>query len=223
MLYLIFVITICIIAISIVTLLAISNMSSHSTYYSGKYNTKMYGGNDVAIINKEFPYRKYSLEPYVINKLNLLLNSAPCVRSQKWSFPVGKLKQLTDYKFNLSNIVACPSIENHWLAADNVIDYYSEVARVKTPGYGEKYSIYEYWNDVNLHNRWIKNVNIKDANADRQLFREALYLNIQEPRVAYTSVNISLYSIFYDIVKKNKYYKDKFHLCTKNIRYCCIW
>lgn len=161
---------------------------------SSKPSTMYVGGNDST--PAEFPYRKYELEPYVMNKLQTLLTAKPDVKKLKWILSDGKVvKKLDKNIYYLIDTVISSSLNQHW-DYDKIIDYYSEHARIKTPGYGEKYSVYEYWNNKELHIRW-KNKNSKSD-------REALYENITEARPAYASVSISLYHALSLLYPKNK-------------------
>lgn len=145
-----------------------------------------------------FPYRRYELEPKVLSMLNTLFNSSPVYKSEKWSLPQGKVIQKTIINLTDKNdIVIYPSLgESHW-EYDKVIDYYIEDVRIRTPGYGEKYTALEYWNNEKLHQRWKK----QSTNTIHQM-REDLYFAIQEPRIAYISINISLYGFLAEILKE---------------------
>lgn len=166
--------------------------SCFSTSSSSSTNNNNYsGGNeliDKKINNEEFPYRKYELEPYVKNILKILLDADESIKSDiYWSIPDKKVKKLipNDIYF-LSNIVVSSSLNNHW-DYDKIVDYYCEEARIKTPGYGEKYSLYDYWYNLNLHSRWTDKKSTLTP-------RELMYKSIQEARPAYISVSKSLYA-----------------------------
>jgi hypothetical protein len=134
---------------------------------------------------EDFPYRKYDLSYSVKDLLEKLLSFKPVSYKQKWSLPYNKIiKKIPDNIYYLTDIVIAPSSSDHWWY-DKVIDYYSENARINTPGYGEKYSVMDYWVNTDLHKRWFS----KNGN-----YRELLYENITEARPAYASVSISLYN-----------------------------
>jgi hypothetical protein len=138
----------------------------------------------------DFPYRREKLKPTVHDKLKVLLKMQPNIEKKHWNIPNKVVKKVKNL-FNSIPIVVKPEIENHW-EYDQIIDYYNEPARIKTPGYGEKYSPYDYWNKKELHKRW-KSSSITDP-------REAIYNSITEARPAYSSVSISLYKYFIDIL-----------------------
>jgi hypothetical protein len=159
-------------------------MSSHSNPYVEE---------EAESIN-EFPYRKYELEPYVMDKLETLLTIQPNILNKIWTLHKDKVVSKTAL-YGLIDTVISTTLPDHW-NYDKIIDYYSEYARIKTPGYGEKYSVYEYWNNPNLHNRWKTNSRTSD--------RELLYENITEARPAYASVAVSLYSVLSSLYKGKK-------------------
>jgi hypothetical protein len=147
--------------------------------------------------NKEFPYRKYELASSVKYKLEKIVNSKPNFYTSKWSIPEGKVVWKADSTlYYLIDTVIGPSLPNHWLY-DQIVDYYCEEARIKTPGYGEKYSVYDYWINPELHKRWRK-FNSKES------ARELLYKNITEARPAYSSIAISLYYVLGNLLDNNK-------------------
>ena len=94
----------------------------------------------------DFPYRKYYLGDTIVKSyLEKIFTIEPIIRREKWNIPDGKIiTKLPMFKelYNLLEIVFTSS-DDHWIY-DQVIDYYSEYARINTPGYGEKYSPYEY-------------------------------------------------------------------------------
>jgi len=172
-----------------------------------KYGNKNYwrptmGGNDIETRQSDFPhkesdfpYRKYKLESKVKKILEIILSSDPNVYKKEWKLPEHKVEhKLPTNIFYLSNIVVGPTLDNHW-EYDQIVDYYSEEARIKTPGYGEKYSVWEYWNNPLLHRRWKR-----AGNGDN---RELLYDAITEARPAYSTVAISLYKALYDFTATN--------------------
>lgn len=152
----------------------------------------------------EYPYRRLYLgESSLKITLDKLFELEPIIRNEKWNIPNGKIVSIIpNFKqlYYLLDIVIT-SVTDHWIH-DQIIDYYSEEARVKSPGYGERYSSYDYWTNKNLHDRWIKiNTNLytlKDI-------REMLYENIQEARLAYTSISKSLYAVLMDFNNKETY------------------
>ncbi len=179
--------------------------NSNKTIGSSDRNTKSIEkceDIDVLLKSTDFPYRNYYLGNSNV-KINLekIFEIEPIVRKEKWTIPEGKIVNkipLFNDLFYLSDTVIT-SVDNHW-NYDQVIDYYSEKARVKTPGYGEKYSQYEYWNNPKLHSRWITNKDISMENA-----RELLYEKIQEARPAYSLVSKSLYYALMNLNKKESY------------------
>lgn len=146
-----------------------------------------------------FPYRKYELSTSVKEKLSILLSAKPKVINKKWNIPDNKVvKRIGMDIYNTIDVVISSSITDHW-DIDRIVDYYCEYARINSLGYGEKYSVYEYWKNKNLHKRWNDyNKNITD--------REKLYKKITEARPAYASVAISLYHYLSSLyLSKNKH------------------
>lgn len=152
----------------------------------------------------DFPYRKYYMGD-VSAKLSLekIFEIEPVIKKEKWNIPDGKIINRIPIFKNLYYLldVVITSVKNHW-EYDQIIDYYSEEARVKTPGYGEKYAAYEYWNHTILHKRWLKD--------DKQKYtleevRELIYENIQEARPAYSLVSKSLYAALMEVHKRDTY------------------
>lgn len=161
--------------------------NNYAVYGNGNGNTEV----EHLHVNTGFPYRRYELESKVKYLLEKILNSTFNIHTEKWSLPPNKVyHRLQPTLFYLTDTVVYPTLElidNHW-EFDQIIDYYNETARIKTPGYGEKYSTWEYWYNERLHKRWrYDNVN------DRHQLRELLYSNITEARPAYSTVCISLY------------------------------
>lgn len=167
---------------------------------SSLFNRNIQGGKEIITIG-EFPYRKYDLEPYVKDILKILLDTKILIKDEKWNIPENKVKSRLPVKiyYEIEKVVSTP-LKNHW-QYDRIVDYYCEKARIKTPGYGEQYSLYEYWYNTELHNRWISN-NIR--NHSKNSLRELLYKKIQEARPAYISVSKSLYTILGSMYKEEK-------------------
>lgn len=144
----------------------------------------------------DFPYRKeYLGDASVKISLDKIFEVESVIRKEKWNIPEGKIiNRLSNFKdlYYLLDIVIA-SISNHW-TYDQIIDYYSEYARIKTPGYGEKYSPYEYWKQPNLRNRWQTKelLSLEDV-------REKIYESMQEARPAYSMVSKSLYAALMDL------------------------
>lgn len=182
--------------------------SSHKTFGSATLGNmdKCYNIKDLTKLfdDIKFPYRKEYLGD-ALSKISLekIFEIEPIIRKEKWNIPEGKIinnipmfKQL----YYLLDVVIT-SVNNHWLY-DQIIDYYSEEARIKTPGYGEKYSPFEYWNNNELHSRWLHTqkeyVTLEDI-------REMIYENLQEARPAYSLISKSLYTALMELHNKDVY------------------
>lgn len=160
--------------------------------------------DDIMKMDIDFPYRKeYKGDASVKISLEHIFDIEPIIRREEWSIPDGKIiSKVPIFKklYYLSKIVVT-SVNNHW-DYDQIIDYYSEEARVKTPGYGEKYSPYEYWKNKDLHSRWLdKNTGLFTL----ETVRELIYKNIQEARPAYALVSKSLYAALMEFNKVDSY------------------
>jgi len=162
--------------------------------------------NDTFPVNTEFPFRKYALESKVKYILEKILNSSPNIVTKTWKIPNNKIKFKGDKDlFYLTHTVVCPTLElidDHW-SYDQIIDYYNEEARIKTPGYGEKYSPWEYWHNEKLHRRWKKG-DMDISNTSKHVLRERLYSNLTEARPAYSTVGISLYKALSNLISYTK-------------------
>ena len=168
--------------------------SSNCIFYGGKSRNNLHKKDkksgssneteyDTATID-DFPYRKYMLEHTIRYRLEKILTSKPVIKKEYWSIPNGKvILKINPTPYQALDMVIAPTIEDHW-QYDQIIDYYSEFARIKTPGYGEKYSPYDYWFNKDLHGRWV------GKNTDK---RESIYESITEARPAYSTIAISLY------------------------------
>jgi hypothetical protein len=151
----------------------------------------------------DFPYRRDYLGDASI-KINLekIFEIEPIIKKEKWEIPDGKIiSKIPIFKqlYYLLDVVIT-SVNDHW-QYDQVIDHYSEEARVKTPGYGEKYSPYEYWNNDTLHQRWLPNKNYFTL----EEVRELIYEKVQEARPAYSLVSKSLYTALMELNIRDSY------------------
>lgn len=152
----------------------------------------------------EFPYRKdYMGDSLVKINLEKIFAIETVIKKEKWTIPEGKIINkivvFNDLFYNLDIVVT--SVSNHW-EYDQIIDYYSEKARIKTPGYGEKYSPYDYWTTQSLHNRWLSKEQISYTLEE---IRELIYKNIQEARPAYSLISKSLYACLMEFNNKDEY------------------
>ena len=97
-----------------------------------------------------------------------------------------------------SHVVIKEGIPDIYDAFDIIADMFNEEPRIKTAGYGEKYSPYEYWVNEELRDRWIRYLyQQKVFKFDAHVLREALYeCGIKEARQGKPSAYISLYSMF---------------------------
>ena len=152
----------------------------------------------------DFPYRKYYLGDTIVKSyLEKIFTIEPIIRREKWNIPDGKIiTKLPMFKelYNLLEIVFTSS-DDHWIY-DQVIDYYSEYARINTPGYGEKYSPYDYWKNPKLRQRWIS---LGKENNTLEDIREMIYRSLQEARPAYSTISKSLYSTLMEFNIKDTY------------------
>ena len=165
-------------------------------------NNKCFSKEELHNLYIEFPYRKdYLGDSSVKYSLEHIFKIDPIIKVEKWYVPDGKVvNKLQNFsiKFPLSNTVIT-SVYNHW-DFDQIIDYYSEHARIVTPGYGEKYSPYDYWTNEQLWNRWYRNTynSLEDV-------REGIYNAIQEARPAYALISKSLYKALMNINPRDTY------------------
>jgi hypothetical protein len=152
----------------------------------------------------EFPYRRlYMGDSSTKIFLEKIFDIPAIIKEEAWSIPngkiVNKIKNFWDIYYLSKTVIS--SIDDHWIY-DIIIDYYSEYARIRTPGYGEKYSPYTYWINPNLHKRWIntykKYISLEDI-------REMIYKNIQEARPAYSLISKSLYKALMNLNIKDSY------------------
>lgn len=167
---------------------------------------KCFSTKDILKLTKtiEFPYRKdYLGDSSIKIKLEKIFEIEPIIKKEKWTIPDGKIiYKIPLFKdlFYLLDVVIS-SVNDHWIY-DQVIDYYSEKARINTPGYGELYSPNDYWNKSELHNRWIPT---KEEKLTMEDIRELIYKNVQEARPAYSLVSKSLYSSLMELNNKDSY------------------
>lgn len=167
---------------------------------------KCYNSKDLTELfnTVDFPYRKYYLGD-ALSKMSLekIMEIDSVIRKEKWTIPDGKIlykMPLFKQLYYLLDVVIT-SVNDHW-KYDQIIDYYSEEARVKTPGYGEKYSPIEYWANSNLHSRWL---HLQKEHLTLEDIREMLYENLQEARPAYSLISKSLYAALMEFHQRDTY------------------
>lgn len=167
---------------------------------------KCYSSKDLQKLpdNMDFPYRReYLGDTSVKTSLEKIFEIEPIIRREKWTIPDGKIINKIPVFKNLYYLldVVITSVNDHW-KYDQIIDYYSEQARIRTPGYGEKYSPLDYWIHSELRSRWTsthkEHLTLEDV-------RELLYENLQEARPAYSLVSKSLYAALMELQIRDTY------------------
>lgn len=103
---------------------------------------------------------------------------------KEWTIPRDKLTKKSSVDYPLLNLVL-PLPDNEW-DLNLVSDYYTELARVSSPGYGEKKSSVQNWLDFPSPSKTFEET------------REKLAKEIQEPRFAYSTVSKRLYKCIID-------------------------
>lgn len=154
--------------------------------------------------NMDFPYRKdYMGDASAKISLEKIFEIEPVIRREKWTIPDGKIISKIPLFKNLYYLleVVITSVNDHW-KYDQIIDYYSEQARIRTPGYGEKYSPHDYWIHSELRSRW---TSTNKTHLSLEDVRELLYENLQEARPAYSLVSKSLYTALMELQSRDTY------------------
>ena len=146
-------------------------------------------------IHLQFPYRAI-YDPSIYKKrfiFDKIFKAEPNVKTTIWSIPPGKIKSANnDFHtfFKLSKIQCLPAgNEKEAWDLDVIADFYSEEARVKSIGYGETHSPFEFA----LSEKLRKERGIKHDMSDPYKFREEINEKIQEARLAYITTSKSLY------------------------------
>jgi len=142
-----------------------------------------------------FPARRYlygmsqatAILDYLVNNYVPQLDT-----KSKWEIPQGKVVTRTkDFWTKHKYGPLLKAGPKDW-EYDMVIDFYTESARMATPGYGEDYSPTELWEGVSNTQERMKKIFDKSVTTP-ELAREALYKSVQEARLAYVTASKGLY------------------------------
>ncbi len=181
---------------------------------NNKKTIEISGGNNIETM--DFPYKKHSYtDAQISTMMDNLRNYKPSFTQDKSyrinlvhkTIPGFDTRYYTEYRGtgvlpfepntskNLSIVDALPDMYN---SADVVGDIFNEEPRIKTVGYGEKYSPYQLWTDKSLHYLWMPNLKkrVKEGNTPTAYdYREAIYDTVTEARQEKASIYVSLYSL----------------------------
>lgn len=149
-----------------------------------------------------FPARRYlyGMSEAMVTLRYLLWEYTPQIDSKtKWELGKGKVATRdpnfwTQHPYGPILIAG----KTDW-EYDMIIDFYTESARIATPGYGEEFSPFQLWQGVSNTNDRMSKLFTRDVTTPAQA-REAMYdghgdqaLAIQEARLAYVTCSKGLY------------------------------
>lgn len=146
----------------------------------------------------EFPYRALTQGTgHTIETLIRLLSANGEYTFEKWEIAPGHLvTNLPDFKtrFPLIDVVIG---EMQW-DLDKILDFYTEQSRMKTPGYGDTHSPYDYWTMKSLESRISRLI---ESGMTPSQLRENFYRGVNgkdkipEARLAYATVSKGVYTV----------------------------
>lgn len=162
----------------------------------------------------EFPFRNsFMTVQEARDKLAELLTCQPIITREEWKIPNGKVvweKYENSIEFPLSHVVAHPATpfghnpkefeKNHW-NIDKVIDFYTEMSRVSSPGYGETFSPIRAWKEPKFIDYIYRQLAKNHIRATPEKIRDQIAKTLQEARPAYVTVTLSIISAFCVIAK----------------------
>lgn len=162
---------------------------------------KIKGGNNIDI---DFPYKKNFMKSpeYYFNNITTVANDLIIKTDKPYyinniisKIGMNNFKNMYPYIYkDLNKYVYVSDNANIYEQVNILTDYFTEEPRIKSKGYGEKYSPYEYW-QINKE-EIIKRLTNQNVKPTILMLRDYIYDAIQDARMGKISVYYNLYKFF---------------------------